>query len=180
MKVISVHDIINRKFEKALHGYKVEDVNQFMSLLEIDYEKLMSENAMLKNKIGILVDKITEYKEIEQSLRGALSSAQKMSESILNEARRQADSIIDDANNKSERILNTVNLQIISEKRKLEEIKRETHIFKERLTSLYKSQIGMLSTIPDFKVDNLKLSDTKELINIDQQQVKDIYTTGDE
>jgi len=51
------------------------------------------------------------------------------------------------------RIINQISIQILSEKRKLEEVKRETQIFKGRLLSLYRSQITMLETIPgiDFK-----------------------------
>jgi cell division septum initiation protein DivIVA len=64
------------------------------------------------------------------------------------DARRQGEAIIADAKEKAERAMNSVNLQILTERRKLEEVKRETQIFKGRLLSLYKSQITMLETIP--------------------------------
>jgi len=151
--MISAQDIANRKFDKALHGYKPEDVDEFMSLLELAFEKLWKEHAELRNKMGILVDKIQEYREVEASLRNALLSAQKMSEDITAEAKRQGDIIVADAREKADRIINQISIQILSEKRKLEEVKRETQIFKGRLLSLYRSQITMLETIPgiDFK-----------------------------
>ena len=151
--MITVQDIANRNFDKALHGYKTEDVDDFLNLIEEDYEKLWNENADLKNKMGILVEKIQEYREVEESLRNALLSAQKMSEDITADAKRQGDAIIADAKEKADRIINQISIQILSEKRKLEEVKRETQIFKGRLLSLYKSQITMLETIPglDFK-----------------------------
>ena len=71
-----------------------------------------------------------------------------MGDSVTLDARRQGEAIIADAREKAERAMNNVNLQILTERRKLEEVKRETQIFKGRLLSLYKSQITMLETIP--------------------------------
>ena len=113
--MITVQDIANRNFDKALHGYKTEDVDDFLNLIEEDYEKLWNENADLKNKMGILVEKIQEYREVEESLRNALLSAQKMSEDITADAKRQGDAIIADAKEKADRIINQISIQILSE-----------------------------------------------------------------
>ena len=145
---MALQDINDRKFDKALHGYKIDDVDDFISELSAEYERVLQENSDLKHKMTILADKIQEYREAEESLKAALASAQRMGDSVTMDARRQGEAIIADAKEKAERAMNSVNLQILTERRKLEEVKRETQIFKGRLLSLYKSQITMLETIP--------------------------------
>ncbi len=145
---MTLQDITDRKFDKALHGYKIDDVDAFVSEVASEYERILQENSDLKHKMTILADKIQEYREAEESLKAALVSAQRMGDSVTMDARRQGEAIIADAKEKAERAMNNVNLQILTEKRKLEEVKRETQIFKGRLLSLYKSQITMLETIP--------------------------------
>ncbi|MBQ3379264.1 MAG: DivIVA domain-containing protein [Clostridia bacterium] len=145
---MTLQDITDRKFDKALHGYKIDDVDAFVSEVASEYERILQENSDLKHKMTILADKIQEYREAEESLKAALVSAQRMGDSVTMDARRQGEAIIADAREKAERAMNNVNLQILTEKRKLEEVKRETQIFKGRLLSLYKSQITMLETIP--------------------------------
>ncbi|MBR2742769.1 MAG: DivIVA domain-containing protein [Clostridia bacterium] len=145
---MTLQDINNRKFDKALHGYKIDDVDAFVSEVASEFERIEQENSDLKHKMTILADKIQEYREAEESLKTALAAAQRMGDSVTLDARRQGEAIIADAREKAERAMNNVSLQILTERRKLEEVKRETQIFKGRLLSLYKSQITMLETIP--------------------------------
>ncbi len=74
-------------FEKArFGGYDMESVDEFLEPLIQDYETLYKENATLKSKMRILVEKLEEYRKNESSVKEALMNAQRTSENMVREA----------------------------------------------------------------------------------------------
>ena len=80
-------------FPKAsFGGYNMPQVDAFLDNLIANYRELFQENASLKGKLKVLVDKVEEYRATEEAMRRALHSAQKMAEELIREgeARKQA------------------------------------------------------------------------------------------
>ena len=74
-------------FDKAVFGgYDMESVDEFLEPLIRDYETLYKENATLKSKMRVLVDKLEEYRKNEGSVKEALMSAQRTSEAMVRDA----------------------------------------------------------------------------------------------
>ena len=74
-------------FDKAVFGgYDMESVDEFLEPLIQDYETLYKENATLKSKMRVLVDKLEEYRKNEGSVKEALMSAQRTSEAMVRDA----------------------------------------------------------------------------------------------
>jgi len=155
--MLTPHDIEVRTFTKGLRGYRTEEVNDFMQLLLSDYEKLYKENASLKSKMALLVEKIDEYKQMESSLRNALVSAQKMSENMIKEAQHKSDLIIADTNLKAERLINKINVQVYKEKQNLEDARRQTQVFKAKMAAMYQAQIALLDGVPEMNIPDIEL-----------------------
>ena len=58
-------DIENKKFSKQMmNGYSVEEVDDFLDELTVDYEKIYKEVAEAKNKIEDLQESMEKYKNI--------------------------------------------------------------------------------------------------------------------
>lgn len=77
----------SRAFQKAsFNGYNMQQVDAFLDTLIEDYRTLYQENAALKSKMKILVDKIEEYRATEDAMRMTLHSAQKMADAMVREA----------------------------------------------------------------------------------------------
>ena len=65
-------------FAKATFGgYDMQAVDEFLEPLTEDYITLYKENAVLKSKMKVLVEKLEEYRAQEQSMRKAIVSAQR-------------------------------------------------------------------------------------------------------
>ena len=71
-------------------GYDMQTVDDFLEPLTEDYITLYKENAVLKSKMKVLVDKIEEYRASEDAMRMTLMSSQKLSSQIESEARARA------------------------------------------------------------------------------------------
>lgn len=51
-------DIENREFKKTMGGYNRDDVEDFMSLLLVDYEKLYKESIASRDRITTLTEAV--------------------------------------------------------------------------------------------------------------------------
>ena len=62
-------DIENKKFQrKMMNGYNVDEVDDFLDEITVDYEKLYKENTELRAEIERSKSDIDKYKTIEQTL----------------------------------------------------------------------------------------------------------------
>ncbi len=76
-------DIENKKFsKKMMNGYDVEEVDDFLDQLTVDYGKMYKESSELKKKIEDLEKNMEHYKAIESTLQNTLVMAQTTAEDV--------------------------------------------------------------------------------------------------
>ena len=64
--MLTPQEIQEQKFEKAVFGgYDMEQIDKFLDVVLTDYSSLYKENAALKAKMRVLVDKIEEYRTVD-------------------------------------------------------------------------------------------------------------------
>jgi len=96
--MLTPQEISEKEFVRAVFGgYDMSAVDDFLESLTADYSLLYKENAILKSKIKVLVEKVEEYRSTEDAMRMALLTAQKMGDDLLAEAHQKSDSILDAA-----------------------------------------------------------------------------------
>ncbi|MBE6760964.1 MAG: DivIVA domain-containing protein [Ruminococcaceae bacterium] len=110
------------KFEYAMRGYRVADVEMFLDEVANDVDKLIAQNRALNERVAALmkeqesgakstytepqhpeIPKVNNSDSIEQ-VQGILVSAQRFSDQIINEANEKAASILFEANSKAKEI----------------------------------------------------------------------------
>ena len=93
--MLTPQDIRDKQFVKAVFGGSdMSTVDDFLEELTEDYAALYKENAILKSKIKVLVEKVEEYRATEDSMRMALLTAQKMGDELVNEAAKQKSTML--------------------------------------------------------------------------------------
>ncbi len=93
--MLTPQDIRDKQFVKAVFGgYDMSTVDDFLEELTEDYAALYKENAILKSKIKVLVEKVEEYRATEDSMRMALLTAQKMGDELVNEAAKKKSTML--------------------------------------------------------------------------------------
>ena len=93
--MLTPQEVSTHAFSKAtLGGYNMAMVDEFLDELTDDYTALYKENAALKAKLKVLVEKVEEYRATEDSMRATLLTAQKMADSIVHEAEAKRDQIL--------------------------------------------------------------------------------------
>lgn len=141
-------DIENKKFSKQMmNGYSVEDVDDFLDDLSVDYSKMYKDLSEQKIRIEELEASLSKYKNIEGTLQNTLIMAQTTAEEIKNVAKQQADQIVNEAKSSAQESLNQINQELISKKQQLEEVKKQFDVYKAKMESLLISQLELLKDV---------------------------------
>ena len=141
-------EVENKKFSKQMmNGYSVDEVDEFLDKLTVDYEKLYKANAELKDKIEELESSISHYKTIEDTLQNTLLMAQGTAEEIKKMAHQQADTIIKESELVAKEALSQIREEKVAEMRNFEELKKQTNVFKARIEALLISQLELLKDL---------------------------------
>lgn len=104
--MLTPQDIQEKAFAKAAFGgYTMAEVDEFLEEIGDDYAALFKENASLKTNMRALIEKVKEYRATEDAMRGALLTAQKMSDQQVAEAEKKAAQIVAEAEKKAAEII---------------------------------------------------------------------------
>jgi cell division initiation protein len=96
--MLTPQEVSSHAFPKAvMGGYNMSSVDEFLDELTDDYTSLYKENAGLKAKMKVLVEKVEDYRSTEDSMRATLLTAQKMADSIVKEAEQKREQMLKDA-----------------------------------------------------------------------------------
>ena len=147
-KMITPLDIENKKFSKQMmNGYSVEEVDDFLDDLTVDYSKNYKEITELRTKVEELNKSLQHYKTIEDTLQNTLLMAQSTAEDVKNVAKQQADQIINEAKGTAQKQANDLENEILSKKKELDDVKKQFDIYKAKMESLLISQLELLKDI---------------------------------
>ena len=143
-------DIENKRFSKQMmNGYSVNEVDDFLDELTLEYGKLYKENAELKEKREELDSDVGKYRNIESTLQNTLVMAQKTADEITAVAKQQAEQIIKDAEFSAKNSVEELNTQIMLKERELEDLKKQFDVYKAKMESLLISQLELLKDIKE-------------------------------
>lgn len=148
----TAQDIREKTFEKSFNGYNMSQVDEFLDEMAADFSAMAKENAALKGKMRVLVEKVEEYRQTEDSMRLALLSAQKMSSQIESEAQEKADAILAQAKDAADRLTRQATDGIANEEAKLEEAKKATEKFFDHMRAVCEKQIDFYNKLSQMRL----------------------------
>ena len=96
--MLTPQEVSSKTFPKAvMGGYGMAAVDEFLDALTEDYTNLYKENAALKAKIKAQMEKMEEYRQVEDAMRSTLLAAQRTAQEIVSEAEKKRDAIAAEA-----------------------------------------------------------------------------------
>lgn len=146
--MITPLDIENKKFSKQMmNGYNVEEVDDFLDDLTVDYSKNYKEITELRAKVEELNKSLEHYKTIETTLQNTLVMAQSTAEDIKNVAKQQADQIVNEAKGTAKKQAEDLENEIVLKTKELDDVKKQFDIYKAKMESLLISQLELIKDI---------------------------------
>ena len=158
---MTVQEIQEIGFEKAVFGgYDMKSVDTFLERVAEEFAAMQKENAALKAKMKVLVDKIEEYRGVEDGMRRTLMSAQSIAQDTIDKAKQEAENIVASAKDETENKVKATQEEIGAEEQKLEAARKSTAEFIARIAKLYQTQAKALVEIA--KSENLAAQPAEE------------------
>lgn len=148
--MIASEDVRRVTFERAMRGYRCEDVDDYLKQVADSIDALSAENEDLQKKLVVLAQRIDQYRAEEDTLRTTMINAQRLGENVIREAKQKAAEIIRAANIKSEDREQHARDEVELAKQELITLKKEADSFKKTLMGMYREHIEVLSKIPEY------------------------------
>ena len=143
-------DIENKKFQKQMmNGYNVDEVDDFLDELTIEYEKLYKENAELRNQVESFKKDLEQYKSIEKTLQNTLLMAQKSADDIKKVAEQEAEQIVKNAQDKVQFSVEEITKETENKRRELMELKKQSDVYRAKMEALLISQLELLKEMKE-------------------------------
>lgn len=176
--MLTPEEVAGHAFSKAAFGgYNMAMVDEFLDELTDDYTALYRENAALKAKMKVLVDKVEEYRATEDSMRAALLTAQKMASSMVSEAEERKETLLADAEMEARAKIGALHDEIVFEQKRLNAVKDATREFVERTRRVCEEQIRLLEAIPDLTPEEIGRTTTE--VKAARDEAADIAAIGE-
>lgn len=148
--MLTPQEIQNQKFERTafgVRGYDMAQVDQFLDELFNDYSSLYKENAALKTKMRVLVDKIEEYRTVDEEMRKALYNAQVAAKDTVTRAQCEADRILQSARSGASQHVTDLKEETARAEERLKIAKRNNLAYVEKIRRAMEQSIRQLAQV---------------------------------
>jgi len=146
--MLTPQEVANKEFVKAVFGgYDMAAVDDFLETLTADYTALYKENAILKSKIKVLVEKVEEYRSTDEAMRMALLTAQRLGDEIKNEAKKKSEEMLAQAEAEIRSRLGEMKAKLAEEEEKLRRAKEETRRFVQASQEILRQHASFLERL---------------------------------
>ena len=148
--MMTPQEVASSTFPKAtLGGYNMAAVDVFLDKLTEDYTTLYKENAALKAKIKVLVDKMEEYHAMEDTMRTTLLTAQKMANGMIAEAEEKRNTMLADAQTQARERMAELSAEIAAQEQRLvaarAEIDQKIMVENERIVTAQRELVAFIN-----------------------------------
>jgi cell division initiation protein len=146
--MLTPQEVASKEFAKAVFGgYDMAAVDDFLETLTADYTALYKENAILKSKIKVLVEKVEEYRSTDEAMRMALLTAQRLGDEITSEAKKKSEELLAQTEAEIRARFNEMRVKLAEEEERLRRAKEETRRFVQASQEILRQHAGFLERL---------------------------------
>ncbi|MEG2958671.1 MAG: DivIVA domain-containing protein, partial [Oscillospiraceae bacterium] len=140
--MLTPQQVAKHSFGKsAFSGYNMAAVDDFLDEVTHDYETLYNDNTLLKQKLGVLSDKIREYQSTEDAMRKTLLAAQNMAEQMVKEAETKRDALVHQAEVEAAKQIDQLHSAVATEEHRLAAAQKATNSYVSDIKRLCEEQV---------------------------------------
>lgn len=137
-------EIRHKEFSRSMRGYKDIEVDEFLDEIIDEFERLFNENIDFRERLEAMEEKIEQYRNIEETLKKTLVSAQQQAEELKHNAKKESDLILRDAELKARSILNDSYAERQKIQRSVQALKQKQEELRYHLRSVLESYMNIL------------------------------------
>ncbi|MDP3093045.1 MAG: DivIVA domain-containing protein [Nitrospira sp.] len=126
-------DIQQMVFRTKLRGYDREEVNRFLEELAQTVESLNRDNAILRERLAMTEQQVSELKRTETTLSNTLVAAQSLADDVKRSANRDAELIVKEAELKAGEVIRQARVELGETQRDLSQLQKQRLLMVERM-----------------------------------------------
>jgi cell division initiation protein len=161
-------DVRQAKFSTSMRGYERAEVNAFLLEAADGYEQAARENERLRQEVARLEASLTQYRELESALKGALMSAQKVSDDMKETASLDAARIVREAEGRAGLILQQAQAQLEDVQREIDGLRLKRRESEVALESIIAALHNTLEYIREQDERGTRVIPHRPLLNVAQ------------
>ena len=135
------------KFSYEQNGYNRSDVNQFISEVIVETEKLISVVKKQKLEIEELKRELNHYKNSEGILNNLITTATEANKELKNFVQEEKEEILISAKNNASKIVNEALLEAKRQEERKNKLQEEINSLKRKLRNIIDEQEELISNI---------------------------------
>lgn len=139
-------DINNKDFSKSFRGYNEDEVNEFLEQIMKDFEILIREKRDLEQQLKSTTERVGHFTTIETTLQKSIVIAQEAAEEVRRNSQKEAKLIVKEAEKNADRILNESLTKARKIAMEIEELKKQSKVFRNRFKMLVEAQLELIDT----------------------------------
>ena len=152
--MLTPQEVSSHAFTRApFGGYNMTAVDEFLDELTDDYTALYKENAALKAKLKVLVEKVDDYRATEDSMRATLLTAQRMADSIVKEAEAKRDQLMAQAEADARQRIGAMQAEVTATQERLKAGQQDLRGFIASVRETCERELALLEQLPELPVE---------------------------
>ncbi|HJH10294.1 MAG TPA: DivIVA domain-containing protein [Metalysinibacillus jejuensis] len=143
---LSPIDINNKEFTRAFRGYAEDEVNEFLDQIIQDYEILIREKKELEQQVAMMQEQVNHFNTMESTLQKSIIVAQEAADEVRRNSQKEAKLIVKEAEKNADRIINEALVKSRKATIEVEELTKQSKVFRNRFKMLVEAQLDLLNT----------------------------------
>lgn len=147
--MITPNDIQNRQFSKGVRGYREDEVDTFLDMMTLEFEKLYKENKSLSEEVTFLERELEKYRGAENEVAKTMQQAQRLMSDISESAEKRAEIIVRNAELDADATMHEARERV----QMLEEENKHLHdryiAFRDRYKKMLEDELMRFETVTD-------------------------------
>jgi cell division initiation protein len=152
-------EIKQQEFKRVMRGYDKVEVDTFMEMVGTEFEKILSDTLRYEKKIIALEAELSNFKEVESTLKQTLMNVQENSDKSFANSKKEASLIRKEAELQAQKLI--------------ENARRERDVMNEEVVTLKTQKKSLISRLRHVLTSQLELMDVLEIDDIDISKLKD-------
>ena len=145
--MITPLDIQNKEFSKSVNGYKKDEVDEFLDLLTVDLEKVLSESAAMKTENARLSSELRQYKGSEGAVLETLEAARALMGDISASAEKRAEILLKNAELDAEIIQREARESVDRLNEEIKILKNRFTVFQSKYKNMLELELDRFDTL---------------------------------
>lgn len=169
--MLTPQDLQEVSFEKAkIGGYVMKSVDEFLEPMMEDYVTLYKENAVLKSKMRLLVERLEAYKANEAAIKASMEKTKEECDAMVAEAQRKSDELVEKAKQDAQTASRDVDASVNAENDRLRHAKEATAEFVAAVEAQIAQQQKMLDALKKLELPMDKVKPVRKAYDYEAEK----------